>query len=214
MIGLVHGLFFRADDSIAPQFLGNYCLSRTYQGDGPRPTLHLVYHTPCIPPHPSAFYGPRDLPSVTSWISLPGHLPHVLPVASTHYPPAAAQPLHRIFSLPCIHIIRKLYCLMADTYPDITLIVSLIFSLFIRHSGTIFRRFLILWPFFLFSPCSFALTIVQDKIWYRQGEKRDTVQFRYDARLHVTTITGFDYLSRLRKSLICVALRSIKKKKR
>lgn len=157
--------------------------------------------------------GPRDLPSVTPWISLPGHLPHVLPVASTHYPPAAAQPLHRIFSLPCIHIIRKLYCLMADTYPDITLIVSLIFSLFIRHSGTIFRRFLILWPFFLFSPCSFTLTIVQDKIWYRQGEKRDTVQFRYDARLHVTTITGFDYLSRLRKSLICLALGSKKKKK-
>jgi len=81
MIGLVHGLFFRTDDSIPPQFLGNYCLSRTYQGDGPRPTLHLVYHTPCIPPLPAAFYGPRDLPSVTPWISLPGHLPHVLPVA-------------------------------------------------------------------------------------------------------------------------------------
>jgi len=53
------------------------------------------------------FMDPRDLPSVTPWISLPGHLPHVLPVASTHYPSAAAQALHRIDFFPRIHIIRK-----------------------------------------------------------------------------------------------------------
>jgi len=61
---------------------------------------------------------------------------------------------------------------MADTYPDITLIVSLIFSLSSDIVGPFFDAF----GFFGFSFCSFlalfALTIVQDKVWYRQGEKK------------------------------------------
>ena len=75
---------------------------------------------------------------------------------------------------------------MADTYPDITLIISLIFFPFHTTWWDHFLMLLDSLAFLSVLSLLFALTIVQDKVWYRQGEKNVTL-YNFDRVLGCTS---------------------------